>query len=53
MLNLSENRIDSTGLVALAESLKYNSTLETLDLNSNPCCGPTLEGVSRPSVTLR
>ena len=28
---------------------KYNSTLETLDLSNNPCCGGTLEGV----MTLR
>ncbi|ORX39593.1 hypothetical protein BD324DRAFT_654814 [Kockovaella imperatae] len=46
VLNLSENRIEPAGLVALAESLKYNSTLETLDLSSNPCCGPTFEGIS-------
>ena len=25
---------------------KYNSCLETLDLSKNPCCGPSLEGVS-------
>lgn len=24
---------------------KYNSTLETLDMSRNPCCGPGLEGV--------
>ena len=24
---------------------KYNSTLDTLDLSHNPCCGPGLEGV--------
>lgn len=24
---------------------KYNSSLETLDLNKNPCSGPGLEGV--------
>lgn len=24
---------------------KYNSTLETLDMSQNPCCGPSLEGV--------
>jgi protein phosphatase 1 regulatory subunit 37 len=25
---------------------KYNSCLETLDLSRNPCCGPSLDGVS-------
>ncbi|KAG8883926.1 hypothetical protein FRB97_005600 [Tulasnella sp. 331] len=25
---------------------KYNSTLETLDMSRNPCCGPGLEGVT-------
>jgi len=28
---------------------KYNSCLETLDLNKNPCSGPGLEGVSIPN----
>ncbi|WVR04933.1 hypothetical protein IAU60_001945 [Kwoniella sp. DSM 27419] len=46
VLNLSDNRIDSTGLTVLAEALKYNSTLETLDLSSNPCCGSGGEGVA-------
>ena len=33
---------------AICESYpqKYNSCLETLDLNKNPCCAPGLEGVS-------
>lgn len=44
VLNLSDNKIDATGLAALAEALKYNSSLETLDMSSNPCC-VTLEGV--------
>jgi hypothetical protein len=47
--NLADNRIDVAGLVALAEALKYNSTLDTLDLSSNPCCGPALEGVRSSS----
>ncbi|KZO90783.1 hypothetical protein CALVIDRAFT_558476 [Calocera viscosa TUFC12733] len=46
VLNLAENRIDEKGLSALAEALKYNETLETLDLSGNPCCGPSLEGVT-------
>ena len=25
---------------------KYNTSLETLDISKNPCCGPGLEGVS-------
>ena len=25
---------------------KYNTSLETLDMSKNPCCGPGLEGVS-------
>lgn len=24
---------------------KYNTTLETLDLSNNPCCGPSLDGL--------
>ncbi|WVQ98412.1 hypothetical protein IAU59_005535 [Kwoniella sp. CBS 9459] len=46
VLNLSDNRIEPSGLTALAEALKYNSSLETLDLSSNPCCGPTGEGIA-------
>ncbi|WWC85158.1 uncharacterized protein L201_000015 [Kwoniella dendrophila CBS 6074] len=46
VLNLSDNKIETSGLVALAEALKYNSTLETLDLSSNPCCGPNGEGIA-------
>ncbi|OCF44763.1 hypothetical protein I317_01453 [Kwoniella heveanensis CBS 569] len=46
VLNLSDNRIEASGLTALAEALKYNSSLETLDLSSNPCCGPTGEGIA-------
>lgn len=61
VLNLSENKLDVQGLIAVAEALvcytmtclsgisdvgqKYNSCLETLDLSKNPCCGPGLEGV--------
>ncbi|WVQ77942.1 hypothetical protein IAT38_000022 [Cryptococcus sp. DSM 104549] len=46
VLNLSDNGIQPAGLAALAEALKYNSTLETLDLSSNPCCGPSSEGIA-------
>lgn len=46
MLNLGDNRIDGAGLALLAEALKYNSTLETLDLSNNPCCGPLSEGIA-------
>ncbi|GAA6058925.1 hypothetical protein JCM10212_002877 [Sporobolomyces blumeae] len=49
VLNLSENKIDTSGLVAIAEALRYNTTLETLDMSLNPCCGPSIEGV----LTLR
>jgi len=61
ILNLSENKLEVTGLVAIAEALvrlrtfvcgradcvaqKYNTCLETLDLSKNPCCGPGLDGV--------
>ncbi|GAA5914654.1 hypothetical protein JCM6882_003592 [Rhodosporidiobolus microsporus] len=46
VLNLSENKIDVQGLVAVSEALKYNNSLETLDLSFNPCCGPTsIDGV--------
>ena len=46
VLNLSDNRIDGSGLALLAEALKYNSTLETLDLSNNPCCGAQSEGIA-------
>ncbi|WWC69798.1 uncharacterized protein I206_103741 [Kwoniella pini CBS 10737] len=54
VLNLSDNKIESSGLASLAEALKYNSTLETLDLSNNPCCGPSNEGISslRTSFTV-
>ncbi|KAI8453285.1 hypothetical protein BY996DRAFT_4583362 [Phakopsora pachyrhizi] len=45
VLNLSDNRIDHLGLAGLADCLRYNTCLETLDLSRNPCCGPNLEGV--------
>ncbi|KAF8754716.1 Leucine Rich repeat [Rhizoctonia solani] len=41
-------------LVQLAEALKYNSTLASLDLSNNPCSSPSLEGihVMRNALTL-
>ncbi|KAH9006498.1 hypothetical protein EDB86DRAFT_2874407 [Lactarius hatsudake] len=47
LLNLSENKLEVTGLVAIAEALKYNSS-------KNPCCGPGLDGVQslRTAFTL-
>ncbi|KAK7062731.1 hypothetical protein VNI00_000219 [Paramarasmius palmivorus] len=39
VLNLSENKLDVACLVAIADALKYNTCLETLDLSRNPCCG--------------
>ena len=35
MLHLSSNSIGSDGAVALAEGLKYCTSLQTLDLSSN------------------
>ncbi|KAH6879625.1 hypothetical protein BKA70DRAFT_1447902 [Coprinopsis sp. MPI-PUGE-AT-0042] len=54
LLNLSENKLDVQCLVTIAEALKYNSCLETLDLNKNPCCGPNLDGIQslRTAFTL-
>ncbi|KAF9531479.1 hypothetical protein CPB83DRAFT_904584 [Crepidotus variabilis] len=54
VLNLSENKLDVQCLVTIAEALKYNSCLETLDLNKNPCAGPGLEGIQslRTAFTL-
>lgn len=54
VLNLSENKLDVQCLVIIAEALKYNSSLETLDLNKNPCSGPGLEGIQslRTAFTL-
>ncbi|KAL9935616.1 hypothetical protein V8E36_005193 [Tilletia maclaganii] len=54
VLNLSDCNIDMAGLIAMADMLKYNGTLETLDLSHNQCCGPSLEGIStlRTAFTL-
>ncbi|KAK0548687.1 hypothetical protein OC845_003476 [Tilletia horrida] len=54
VLNLSDCNIDVTGLMAMADMLKYNATLETLDLSHNQCCGPTLDGIAtlRTAFTL-
>ncbi|KAG5637415.1 hypothetical protein H0H81_004673 [Sphagnurus paluster] len=47
VLNLSENKLDVSCLVAIAEAL-------TLDLSKNPCSGPSLEGIQslRTAFTL-
>ncbi|KAF8637228.1 hypothetical protein AX14_010329 [Amanita brunnescens Koide BX004] len=54
VLNVSENKLDVQSLMTIAEALKYNSCLETLDLSKNPCCGPGLEGIQslRTAFTL-
>ncbi|KAF9444503.1 RNI-like protein [Macrolepiota fuliginosa MF-IS2] len=54
LLNLSENKLDVLCLVAIAEALKYNSCLETLDMSKNPCSGPSLDGIQslRTAFTL-
>ncbi|VDB95667.1 unnamed protein product [Peniophora sp. CBMAI 1063] len=54
VLNLSENKLGVQELVAIADALKYNSCLETLDLTRNPCSGPGLEGIQslRTAFTL-
>ncbi|KZV74163.1 RNI-like protein [Peniophora sp. CONT] len=54
VLNLSENKLGIQELVAIADALKYNSCLETLDLTRNPCSGPGLEGIQslRTAFTL-
>ncbi|KAF9238210.1 hypothetical protein BU15DRAFT_88452 [Melanogaster broomeanus] len=54
VLNLSENKLDVQCLVSIAEALKYNLCLETLDLSRNPCSGPGLEGIQslRTAFTL-
>lgn len=54
VLNLAENKLDALCLAAIAEALKYNLSLETLDLSRNPCCGPGLEGIQslRTAFTL-
>ncbi len=46
VLNLSDNNVDSAGLMAIADALKYNPVLETLDLSHNPCSGPELGGIN-------
>ncbi|KAF8129472.1 hypothetical protein EV363DRAFT_1219973 [Boletus edulis] len=54
VLNLCENKLDVQCLMAIAEALKYNLCLETLDLSRNPCSGPALEGIQslRTAFTL-
>lgn len=54
VLNLAENKLDIQCLVVIAEALKYNQCLETLDLSRNPCGGPGLEGIQslRTAFTL-
>ncbi|KAH7890634.1 hypothetical protein F5I97DRAFT_1799297 [Phlebopus sp. FC_14] len=54
VLNLAENKLDVQCLVSIAEALKYNLCLETLDLSRNPCAGPGLEGIQslRTAFTL-
>ncbi|KAJ7580302.1 hypothetical protein C8J56DRAFT_272227 [Mycena floridula] len=47
VLNLAENKIDVAGLGVIADALKYNSSLETLDLSRNPCCGPLGGGIGK------
>ena len=50
--SLANNHITHHGLTYLSEALRYNTTLETLDLSSNPCAGPDLDGVLRLRVAL-
>ncbi|ESK86946.1 leucine-rich repeat-containing protein 68-like [Moniliophthora roreri MCA 2997] len=54
VLNLSENKLDVACLVAIADALKYNTCLETLDLSRNPCCGSGSSSIQslRTSLTL-
>ncbi|KAI0037180.1 hypothetical protein K488DRAFT_39518 [Vararia minispora EC-137] len=54
VLNLSENKLGVQELVSIADALKYNSCLETLDISRNPCSGPGLEGIQslRTAFTL-
>lgn len=54
VLNLSDNNLEVSALIAIADVLKYNPVLETLDLSHNPCCGPGLEGINtlRTAFTL-
>lgn len=49
ILNLSSNSIPPSGLAALAESLKYNTSLSTLSLSDNPCCNTSSSPVSNNS----
>ncbi|KAF8552251.1 hypothetical protein OG21DRAFT_1604805 [Imleria badia] len=53
VLNLSESKLDVQWLMAIAEALKYNLCLETLDLSRNPCSGPALEGLPLKIQSLR
>ena len=50
--SLAHNRITQQGLAYVSDALRYNTTLETLDLSGNPCGGPALDGVLRLRVAL-
>ncbi|WFD27767.1 hypothetical protein MNAN1_002772 [Malassezia nana] len=52
VLSLSECGVSPSGLACVAHALQYNTTLETLDLSGNPCCGTDLQGVHRLRVAL-
>lgn len=45
VLNLCDNGLDESALALLCGALRYNTTLETLDMSHNPCCGPSLLGI--------
>ncbi|KAF9508532.1 hypothetical protein BS47DRAFT_220147 [Hydnum rufescens UP504] len=47
VLNLADNRVEVGGFVAIAEALvKIQLNSGDLDMSGNPCCGPSLEGVT-------
>ncbi|KAJ3295003.1 hypothetical protein HK104_003114 [Borealophlyctis nickersoniae] len=45
-LSLRDNKLDSTGLCVLADALKYNRGLRSLDLSGNMICGDSdIDGI--------
>ncbi|KAF9165440.1 hypothetical protein DFQ26_000121 [Actinomortierella ambigua] len=45
-LSLANNNMDANRLVVLADALKFNTGLQTLDLSQNSVCGPMATGIT-------
>ncbi|WFD30595.1 hypothetical protein MSPP1_001616 [Malassezia sp. CBS 17886] len=52
VLSLADNELDPSALALLGDALRYNTSLETLDMSHNPCAGPDIAGVHSLRVAL-